>query len=283
MKTGLVLEGGAYRGIFTTGVLKVLKKHNIDFQYIVGVSAGAGNIVDFVSGRDDVARNFVAVSKKNSSYGLSQLLKSGYILNVDAMAKDLMTMDNNDVAESIMNSPIDMEIVCTNCITAKPEYMFERKSIRKLIEIGKASCSVPVICKPVMLDGIPYVDGSVTDPFPLRRALDVKGCDKAVVILTRREGETPTNYTKAAIPIRFLYHDKYPVLEKVLLKRLDSYERDMEYLYKMEREGKAFIVRPSIKSIDRFESDVTKLRNYYIHGIDTMERRMGEFMKFLNG
>jgi len=281
MKTGLVLEGGAYRGIFTTGVLKVLDKYNVDFQYIVGVSAGAGNIVDYVSGRDEISRSFISVSRKHSSYGFKQLIKSGYLLNIDSLVKDMVTIDSNEIAEAVMSSPKDIEIVCTNCNTGKAEYLFERKSLRRLIDIAKASCAVPVLCKEVIVGNTPYVDGSVTDAIPVRRTLEKKKCDKAVVILTRRPGETPTDYTKAMPLIRMLYHKKYPRLEQILIHRLEEYSRQAEYLEQMEKEGRAFVIRPSIPSINRFESDQDKLRSFYIHGIDTMEFKIEDLKKFL--
>ncbi len=281
MKTGLILEGGAYRGIFTTGVLKVLNKYNIEFQYIVGVSAGAGNIADYIARRDDITRSFISISKKNSSYGLKQLIKTGHMLDIDSMAKEIVTLDNNDVAETMMHSPVDIEIVCTNCLTGRPEYLFERRSIRKLVEISKASCAVPILCREITIGDIPYVDGSVSDAIPVRRALMTKKCDKAVVILTRREGETPTDYTKAAALIKIAYHSKYPRLEYLLMHRLEEYAKQKEYLSAQEQAGNVFVIRPSIKSINRFETDQTKLRSFYIHGIDTMEHRIDELKKFL--
>lgn len=281
MKAGLILEGGAYRGIFTTGALKVLNKYRIDFQYIAGVSAGAGNIADFVSGRDDISQSFISVSKKNSSYGFKQLLKTGHLLDIDSMIKEIVTLDNNDIADAVMHSDIDIEIVCTNCLTGRADYLFERRSIRRLIDICKASCAVPVLCKEIMIGNTPYVDGSVTDAIPVKRALVTKKCDKAVVILTRREGETPTDYTKAAGLIRLNYHSRYPKLEYVLMHRLDEYEKQKEYLYEQEKAGNAFVIRPGIQSIKRFETDQTKLRSFYIHGVDIMESKIDDLKKFL--
>lgn len=282
MKTGLILEGGAYRGIFTTGVLKTLNKYNITFDYIAGVSAGAGNIVDFVTKRDDISKSYISIMNRNRSYGFGQLLKSGYLLNIDSMAKDLMTMDSNDVAEIMLNAPIDIEVVCSNCYTGRADYLYERKSIRKLIEICKASCSVPVLSKPVVINNIPYVDGSVTDAVPVKRALLTKKCDKVVVILTKNEDSKPTDYSKIPLTIRAQFHKKYPKMEAVLMHRKDEYYRQMGYILEQQKAGRVFIIRPSIKGIHKFEKDQTKLQNFYIHGIDTMEYRINDLKSFLS-
>ena len=210
MKTGLVLEGGAYRGIFTTGVLNVLNKYGIEFDYIAGVSAGAGNICDYLTKRDDISKSFISMMNKNDSFGFKQLLKNGYMLDIDSMAKELMTIEDNGVAEVLLNTPKDVEIVCSNCLTGRADYLYERKSIRKLIYIGKASCSVPIISKPVTINNVPYVDGSVTDAIPLKRALVTKKCDKAVIILTKCEDAKPTDYSRFPLFIRANFHKKYP-------------------------------------------------------------------------
>lgn len=281
MKTALILEGGAYRGIFTTGVLKVLNKNNINFDYIAGVSAGAGNIVDFVTKRDDISRSFVSMLNKNNSYGFKQLVKSGYMLNIDGMAKNLMTLNGNDVADIMLNAPSEIEIVCSNCLTGRADYLYERKSIRKLIELFKASCSVPIISKPIVINNTPYVDGSVTDPVPVRRALVTKKCDKAVVIYTKQEGTKPTDYSKTPLLIKYNFR-KYPKMEYTLRHRLDEYYKQQEYIKEQEKAGKVFIIRPTTKCIGKFEKDITKLQNFYLHGVDTMEYRMNELKEFLS-
>ena len=281
MKTALILEGGAYRGIFTTGVLKVLNKYGIEFDYIAGVSAGAGNIVDYVTKRADLANSFIAMMNKENSYGFKQLLKSGYMLNIDSMAKNLMTLDSNEVADIMLHTPIDIEIVCSNCYTGRADYLYERKSIRKLIEIGKASCSVPVLAKPITINNVPYVDGSVTDAIPIKRALVTKKCDKAVVIMTKQEGTKPTDYSKIPLTIRTHFHSKYPKMEAVLRHRVDEYYKEVEYMNEQEKAGKVFVIRPTIKGIHKFEDNSTKIKNFYIHGVDTMEYRIDELKEFL--
>ncbi len=282
MKLGLVLEGGAYRGIFSTGVLKVIRKYNIDFRYIVGVSAGAGNIADYISGNDDISKNYIALAKNKHVYGVPQIFRCGQMVNLDEMLHTLMTINDNEAAENLKNNPCDLEIVCTNCLTARPEYLFDRKSISNLIDIGKASCSIPILCKPIVIGGTPYVDGSVSDAIPLKHALVDKGCDKCIVIMTRGEEDAPTNYKKASALIHLSYHKKYPALEHVLMHRTENYAKQVAYMNRMEQEGKAFVIRPSIPRIDRFETDTTKLQNFYIHGIDTMEKRIEELKSFID-
>lgn len=282
MKTGLILEGGAYRGIFTTGVLKVLNKYDIKFDYIAGVSAGAGNIADFLTKRDDISKSFVSLMNSKNSTGLRQLIKSGYFLNIDSMAKELMTLSDNEASEILLHTPVDVEIVCSNCYTGRADYLYERRSVRKLIEIGKASCSVPILSRPVVINNTPYVDGSVTDAVPLKRALGPKRCDKAVIIFTKNEDSMPTDYSKFPLTIRAYFHHKYPKMESVLMHRKEEYFKELEYVKEQEKAGNAFIIRPTIKGIHKFEKDITKLQNFYLHGIDTMENRMADLKAFLS-
>lgn len=281
MKTGLILEGGAYRGIFTTGVISVLNANNIEFDYVAGVSAGAGNLVDYISKRDDVSRSFISLMKKNKSFGIKQFIKSGYFLNIDDMAKDLMTIDDNGVAEAMLNTKMDVEIVCSNCITGCADYLYERKSIRKLIEIGKASCSVPIITKPVMINNIPYVDGSVTDAIPVKRALNEKNCDRVVVVLTKSDGSKATDYSKFPLLARINFHEDYPRMEHVLMHRMEEYNKELEYIEEQEKKGTVFIIRPSIKGVKKFDNDTTKINNFYLHGVDKMTERLDALKKFL--
>ena len=282
MKTGLILEGGAYRGIFTTGVLKVLNKYGISFDYIAGVSAGAGNIADYLTKRDDISRSYISVMNKKNSLGIRQLIKSGYFLNIDSMAKEMMTLDDNDAAQILLNTPVDVEIVCSNCNTGRAEYLYERKSVRKLIEIGKASCSIPILSKPIFINNIPYVDGSVTDAIPLKRALTYKKCDKAVIIFTKNVDSKPTDYSKFPLMIRTYFHKKYPRMEYVLLHRTEEYQKELEYVREQEKKGRVFVIRPTVQGIHKFEKNITRLQDFYIHGIDTMERRMDELKDFLS-
>ena len=282
MKYGLILEGGAYRGIFTTGVLKVMNKYDISFDYIAGVSAGAGNITDYLTKRDDISKSFISVMNRKNSFGFRQLLKSGYVLNIDSMAKEMMTIGDNEAAQILLNTPVDVEIVCSNCNTGRADYLYERKSVRKLIEIGKASCSIPILSKPVFVNNTPYVDGSVTDAIPLKRALVSKKCDKAVIIFTKNVDSKPTDYSKVPLTIRAYFHKKYPRMESVLLHRTEEYYKQLEYVKEQEKAGKVFIIRPTIKGIHKFEKDITRLQDFYIHGIDTMERRMDELKAFLS-
>lgn len=282
MKTALILEGGAYRGIFTTGVLKVLNKYDIEFDYIAGVSAGAGNISDYLTKSDDISKSFISMMNKDHSIGLTQLIKNGYLLDIDSMAKELMTQNSNETAEILMNTPKDVEIVCSNCLTGRADYLYERRSIKKLIGIFKATCSVPVLAKPITIDGIPYVDGSVTDAIPLRRAFTVKKCSKAVIIFTKGEESVPTDYSKFPLTIRLYFQKNYPRMVDVLMRRKDEYYRQLEYIKEQEKAGRVFIIRPSIKGIHKFEKDQTKLRNFYIHGVDMMESQIDELKYFLS-
>ena len=132
-----------------------------------------------------------------------------------------------------------------------------------------------------MAQMIPYVDGCVRDAIPLRRALEDKKCDRAVVLFTRPEWDKPTDYRKYKIPLWVEFHKKYPELYEVLMRRHELYAAELEYCKRMESEGRALLIRPTIPSIKHFETDKAKLQNYYIHGMDTARIRMPEIKEFL--
>ena len=100
--------------------------------------------------------------------------------------------------------------------------------------------------------------------------------------MTRRKGEAHTDYSKAAPLIKMQYHKKYPALEKVLMHRTESFEKQVEYMQEMERQGRAFVIQPAIPPIGRFEKNQAKMQNYYIHGIDVMKARLKSLQEFLD-
>jgi predicted patatin/cPLA2 family phospholipase len=200
---GLVLEGGALRGIFTAGVLDYLLERNIYFPYVVGVSAGACNMLGYVSKQIGYTRD--SMIQKDASqrfYGLNQLLKSGKLMNLDKIFFDYPYKEKPFDFDTYFNSEIEGEMVVTNCLTGKAEYLQETILDKRLSTIGKASSSMPLFTSMVDIDGCPYLDGGLSDSIPIHRALD-KGYKKNVVILTRNKGSevTLTSYQKKYIRV----------------------------------------------------------------------------------
>ncbi|MCD8026420.1 MAG: patatin family protein [Clostridiales bacterium] len=195
-RIGLVLEGGAFRGIFTAGVLDCLQEHNITFPYVIGVSAGAGNATSFVSKQQGRIKRVITHENADPYYGLGQLFRSGKLLDTDIMTYDYSYKQIPFDFETFFSSQSECEIVVTNCETGLGEYLNAEGSEDRLLALTKASCSVPILCKPVQIGSQFYLDGSLVDSVPAEYALTNK-CDKVVAVLTRRwEDDPPTDYSK---------------------------------------------------------------------------------------
>ncbi len=281
-KTGLVLEGGAFRGVFTSGVLDVLMENGIEYDYVVGVSAGAGNGMGYISGQIGRTRNVIKPKDHKQNYfGLKQILKHGKFLNLDKMFFEYPYNQYPYDFDKFLNSTIPLEVVVTNCDTGKAEYYDERKDIKKFLTLGKASCSVPLMCAPVKIGDYHYLDGSICDSIPIERTLE-QGCDRLVVIMTKSADETPTNYGKAKFVMAARYKRKYPAFYEALLNRTKVYGRQLELLKKLEKEGKALVLRPDIECIHKFEQDDEKVEAFYQDGRTVANQNLDRLREFSN-
>ena len=185
MKTGLVLEGGACRGIFTTGVLDYWMEKGRTFDYCLGVSAGAGNAMNYKSGQKGRVFAMTAEEDMPEYYGISQLKNSGHLLDLDYLYHTLSYEGKYpfDFAAYYQN-PMVCEYVVTCCETGQPEYLEENVYQKRLLEIVKASSSMPGICSPVELGRKHYLDGGISDPLPVFHAM-AEGCDRVVLVTTK--------------------------------------------------------------------------------------------------
>lgn len=278
-RIGLVLEGGSFRGIFTAGVLDYLMEQKVSFPYVVGVSAGSGNAVNFISGQKGRTQKVIMHENADPYYGLGQFRKSKKLLDLDKMLYDYSYDQIPFDFKTYFSSDTVSEFVVANCRTGQAEYLKANGSQEHLLEICKASCSVPMICNPVPIGDQEYVDGSTIDSVPFARAL--QNCDKVVVILTRKEGEQPTDYAKMRTLLNICYHYHYPKLVDAMVKRKEVYERQMKELSWYEKTGKAFVIRPQIESIGHFESDSAKIGSFYQHGYEIMQENLGALLEFM--
>ncbi len=276
--TGLVLEGGSFRGVFTAGVLDYLQEQNIEFPYVNGVSSGAGNAMNFLSGQ--VGRCLKVISHENADpyYGLGQIRESAKYLDLDKM----LTYDQPEFDyTAFFQNEAKSEYVAVNCETGKPEYFSIENDKEKLLSVCKASCSVALVCQPVSIDGSKYLDGSIVDSIPFERALE-QGCDKLVVILTRKDGDFPTDYSKMRLIINTCYKNTYPKVAEAMMVRSIEYAKQMSKLMKLQQAGKALIIRPEIDSIGHFENKTDKIRSYYEHGRELAARDIDKIKEFIS-
>ena len=168
MKTGLVLEGGGCRGVFTSGVLDLFQERGLWFDYCVGVSAGAGNAMNYKSCQPGRALALSAGEDSPVYYGFSQARKSGKLLDLDLVYNRLSFEPPYpfDFARYYEN-PMACEYVVTCCETGQAVYLEETVYRKRLVDIVKASCSMPGLCAPVEIDGAHYLDGGIADPMPV--------------------------------------------------------------------------------------------------------------------
>ena len=263
-KTALVLEGGAMRGMYTAGVLDVFMDNNINFDAVIGVSAGALFGVNLLSGQRGRVIRYNKIFNSNKNYlGIRPLLKTGNIVSTeyayDLVPRKLDPFDD----EAFMKSGIPFYAVVTNIRTGEPEYI-QIKSVFKQMDVLRASGSMPVVSKPVRLGHGLYLDGAVTDSIPYEKMLEM-GYDKVVVVLTK-----PGDYVKKPMPryMTSLYKKNYPKFEEKFRNRHIMYNGQIERLKELEKKGTAYVIRPSehIK-ISKIEKNPDKLESMYQLGI----------------
>lgn len=263
-KVGLVLEGGGLRGIFTAGVVDCLLKNKIKFDYVIGVSAGACNTMAYVGNKYEFFKDCILkTNKKDAFFGVSQMKDSHKIVDLDKVFEEYAIKYKFDFNEFKKNK-IEWEMVTTNIRTGKPEYLSEKKDIERIKSIGKASCSLPLITKPVRLDNKLYLDGGIADSIPIERALK-QGCDKVVVVCTRRKNKYP-HISEPEIPVYKSAYKKYPKFLNTVFEREEKYKETKSLIDKLVEEGKVIDISPTLPEVGRLESDHDKLSLYYYHG-----------------
>ena len=264
-KTGLVLEGGGMRGVFTSGVLDAFMKYDVNFSYIVAVSAGACNGLSYVSRQPRRARmSNIDMLVKYDYIGLRHLVTQGCIFDpellYDRFPNELVPYDY----DTYFSSQSTFEMVVTNCNTGRAEYLTEKSGDRqRLLDICRASSSLPYVSKVIDVDGLPYLDGGMVDSIPVQRAIDM-GHERNVLVLTRNRGYRNTSRDRK-IP-RFIYK-KYPRLRVALSRRIAEYNRQLEMVEDMEDRGIVDVIRPQRPmDVGRMEKDEKKLEALYEEG-----------------
>lgn len=268
-KTGLVLEGGGMRGVFTSGVLDAFMKHELYFPYVVAVSAGACNGLSYMSRQPRRARfSNIDMLKKYDYISLKSLLTQGSIFDPNILYErfpnEIVPFDY----DAYRTNPGIFEMVTTNCLTGRAEYLTEKQSAQRLTAIVKASSSLPYVAQITEVDGVPMLDGGIIDSIPVVRAIDM-GYSPNVVIMTRNRGFRSSE-RDIKIP-RFFYKD-YPRLRVALSHRVEVYNRQLELVERMEDWGEIVCIRPERPmEVDRICRDVDKLEALYEEGF-----RLGE-------
>lgn len=262
--TGLVLEGGGMRGVFTTGVLDAFMKYELFFPYVVAVSAGACNGLSYMSRQPRRARfSNIDMLRKYGYISLKNLLVQGSIFDPNILYErfpsEIVPFDYKTYVEN----PAIFEMVTTNCLTGFAEYLSEKHDARRITAIAKASSSLPYVAQITNVDGIPMLDGGIVDSIPVLRATS-QGHPFNVVVMTRNYGYRSTERDVKIPPI---IYKEYPRLRVALSRRVEVYNEQLELIERMERWGEVLVIRPQRKmEVGRTCSDVAKLERLYEEG-----------------
>jgi predicted patatin/cPLA2 family phospholipase len=267
--TGLVLEGGGFRGIYTAAVLDVFLREKLFFNYVIGVSAGAAYGVSYVSRQYErnLAVNRYVSDKRYCSW--RHYLRNGSYFNWDFVYREIPDKLIPFSFETFMNSGTRMRVVVTNCISGSAEYPdMNNISTDRFRKLLMATSSLPFISRMIEMDGNYYMDGGIADAIPVQQAFR-DHLKRVVVILTRPEGYRK-KVSRASSLIRIVYR-KYPNMVKSFLERTERYNRTLDELEQLEKEGRVFIIRPeSALKVARIENDPEKLKNVYDEAVRQM-------------
>ena len=283
MKTGIVLEGGAIRTIFSSGVCDALLAGNIMPDYVIGVSAGIAYGVSYVSrqfGRNlEIMVNYV---NDKRYMGMGNLLRRnnqayfGLDFVFGEIPNRLIPFDY----DTFDAYPGEVEAAVTNLDTGEAEYFPVDRSDKKFT-ILQATCALPFLFPIFHIDGKPCMDGGAADAIPFDRAFS-RGCDRLIVVLTR-ERDFRRQPEKLQPLIDRVYR-KYPKFCDTMRRRADTYNAAREKLFQLEKEGRVLLFAPhDTRGFSRTERDVAKIRALWQDGYDAGMARLDEVRAFLRG
>lgn len=277
--TGLVLEGGTFRGIFSAGVMDAFLEAGIEFPYIVGVSAGISNGVSYVS--KQFARNIDILEKYRNDkryLGMGNYRKCRSMFGLDFVfgdsPRELVPFDYEEFKRYRGTCLVGV----TNAETGKAEFKNALEDSENF-DFLRATCAIPGYFPAIEIDGKPYFDGGLASPICVKQALK-DGCSRTVIILTQPEGFVK-KCGKGNIAMSQLIKHKYPKVEMLLLTRHKLYNKQLEFCNELERRGKALIFRPSHK-LNSFEKDEKALRAVWQEGYDMGKSRAEEVRAFMS-
>ncbi len=268
--SGLILEGGGMRGVFTCGVLDNFMDRGIRFPYTIGVSAGACNGLSYMSGQRGRGKfSNIDLLEKYHYIGIKQLLTKGNIMDFDLLfhtfPEKIIPYDYARYAQIEER----YEMVTTSCLTGRACYYEEKRDPVRIIDIVKASSSLPFVCPIAYVDGEPMLDGGIADSIPILRAKEL-GYDNNVVVLTRNKGYRKPDKPTSIPPF---FYRKYPALKAAIRHRNSLYNEQISLVERLESEGKLLVIRPEKPiEVDRMERDTRKLLNLYEEGYNVASR-----------
>ena len=243
---GIIDVGGGMRGSFTAGIYDYFLDRGLQpFDYLIGVSAGSGNMISYLArqrGRN--LRFYLDYAFRREYMSMHNMLRTGSYINLDYPYTFLSGPGGEDPVDlaALNASSARYEAVVTDAETGNPVYYGKEELREGNFDVIKASCCVPGACRPYPVKGRPGFDGGVADPIPYRRALE-QGCDRLVLLLTR-----PADYLRPPLEHREVMEkamSRWPLAYAALLRRSVRYNRDLEAVKELERAGKALVAAPA--------------------------------------
>ena len=280
MKKGLILEGGAMRGMFTAGVMDVMMENGIEFDGAIGVSAGAAFGCNYKTkqiGR--VLRYNTRFCNDKRYSGVRCLLKTGDIYSADFAYGEVPLVYDPFDFDTYMANPMEFYVVCTDIESGEPVYHAYEGWNDHGFDWIRASASMPLVSKAVEIDSMKLLDGGISDSVPIKFFESI-GYDRNIVILTQPDG-----YVKGKnklMPLIKLKYRRNPQMVAKMADRHNAYNHAIEYIAKKEKRGEVLVIRPEATlSVGRIEKDPEKLKAVYETGRQVAEKRLNEIKDFL--
>ncbi|HDX9578573.1 TPA: patatin family protein [Bacillus pseudomycoides] len=278
--TGLVLEGGGMRGVYTAGVLEYFMENDLHFPYVIGVSAGACNAASYLSRQKERNKTVNIEYVTHPRYlSYKNFWKKRQLFDMDFIFHEIPLQHVPFDFETYFNTEQQFLVGTTDCETGQPVYFEKGRSQEDSLMVLQASSSLPFVAPVVEFGGKKLLDGGISDPIPVRKAQE-DGYRKSVVILTRNKG-----YMKKKSRFGWVagkVYKNYPNLVNTMLTRYEVYNETLHYIEKEETAGNIFVIRPTEQlQVDRMEKDPDKLQRLYEQGFRDAERQFVDLNAFL--
>lgn len=281
-KTGLILQGGGMRGIYTSGVIDYFIENDLYFPYVIGVSAGACNGSAYIARQKEYGKKSILDFVDRPNFlSFRNLIKTKNIFDMDFIFDEMPKKHNVLDTDTLMNANERFIAVATDCYTGKPIYL-EKHNCSDIQNVLRASSSVPVVSKKVIVNDMHLLDGGVSDPIPVKKSIG-DGNKKNIVVMTEN-----LKYMKKAKIDRILkwvassmYNEHKEMLE-ILLNYHEFYNKVIDEVKDYKHQGKAFIIEPSkdIK-IDMFGKNKTALRELYEIGYEDAKHNYKDMISYI--
>ncbi len=281
-KSGLIVEGGGMKCAYSAGILDRFLDDGITFDECIGVSAGSGNLASYLANQRERNLHFYTIYQNHPEYlGMKNYLKHGSYFNLQYIYGTITNSTGIDPVDyqALTANPAEYYLTATNARTGEAEYLSRADMKKDDFRAIMASCAIPVVCRPIELNGKLYFDGGVSDSIPVQKAID-DGCDKLVVIL-----ENPRSFVRQPQKYKPFYHfflRNYPEIVRKIDSRHLEYHKVIAYVKKLEEEGRAFVFAPSHQGkVKTTTKDSEDIHEQYDLGIEDYDARRDELKEFL--